>query len=80
MEPILGQIQLFAFNRDIEGWIRCEGQILRIDQNTALFALIGTAYGGDGRTTFALPDLRDKEPNPHMKYFIASEGYFPTFR
>ncbi|MDO7172887.1 phage tail protein [Mariniflexile sp. AS56] len=60
MEPILGQIQAFGFNFAPRGWAKCEGQILSISQNTALFSLLGTTYGGDGRTTFALPDLRGR--------------------
>lgn len=56
-EPLLGQIQLFAGNFAPGGWAFCEGQTLSISQNTALFSLLGTTYGGDGRTTFALPNL-----------------------
>jgi len=60
MEPFLGQIQAFGFNFAPRGWAMCEGQILPIAQNTALFSLLGTTFGGDGRTTFALPDLRGR--------------------
>lgn len=60
MEPFLGQIQAFGFNFAPRGWAKCEGQILQISQNTALFSLLGTMYGGDGRTTFGLPDLRGR--------------------
>ena len=60
MEPFLGQIQLFGFNFAPRGWAKCEGQLLSIAQYSALFALLGTMYGGDGRTTFALPDLRGR--------------------
>jgi microcystin-dependent protein len=60
MNPILGQIQLFGFNFAPRGWAKCEGQLLAISQNTALFSLLGTTYGGDGRTTFGLPDLRSR--------------------
>lgn len=60
MEPFLGQIQLFGFNFAPRGWAFCNGQLLPIAQNTALFSLLGTYYGGDGRTTFALPDLRGR--------------------
>lgn len=61
MDWYLGEIRLFAFNYIPQGgWIACEGQILQIQQNAALFSLIGTIYGGDGKTTFALPDLRGK--------------------
>ncbi|WP_340112900.1 phage tail protein [Maribellus mangrovi] len=60
MEPFLGQIQAFGFNFAPRGWAFCQGQLLAISQNTALFSLLGTTYGGDGRTTFALPDLRGR--------------------
>ncbi|OAB81548.1 phage tail protein [Cochleicola gelatinilyticus] len=60
MEPFLGQIQAFGFNFAPRGWAKCEGQLLPISQNTALFSLLGTTYGGDGRTTFGLPDLRSR--------------------
>ena len=62
MEPLLGMIQLFGFDWAPTGWARCDGQLLSISQNTALFSLLGTTYGGDGRTTFALPDLRGRAP------------------
>ncbi len=62
MEPFLGQIQAFGFNFTPVGWARCEGQLLAVSQNDALFSLLGTIYGGDGRTTFALPDLRGRLP------------------
>lgn len=60
MEPFLGQIQPFGFNFPPRGWAFCDGQLLAISSNTALFSLLGTMYGGDGRTTFALPDLRGR--------------------
>lgn len=59
-EPFLGQIQMVGFNFAPRGWAFCDGQLLSIAQNSALFALLGTIYGGDGRTTFALPDLRGR--------------------
>ena len=59
-EPFLGEIQMFGFNFPPRGWAHCDGQILPINQNQALFSLLGTTYGGDGRTTFALPDLRGR--------------------
>ncbi|MFK8161573.1 MAG: phage tail protein [Lewinella sp.] len=60
MEPFIGQIQAFGFNFAPRGWAKCDGQLLAISQNQALFSLLGTTYGGDGRTTFALPDLRGR--------------------
>lgn len=62
MEPFLGQIQAFGFNFAPRGWAKCDGQLLPISQYSALFSLLGTIYGGDGRTTFALPDLRGRSP------------------
>ncbi len=59
-EPFLGQVILFAGNFAPRDWALCDGQVLPINQNQALFALLGTTYGGDGRTTFALPDLRGR--------------------
>ncbi len=78
MEPFLGQIQLLPYNFAPQGWAFCEGQMLQISQNSALFALLGTMYGGDGRVTFALPNLKGKEPDPNMHYCIATEGIFPS--
>lgn len=60
MDPFIGQIQAFGFNFPPRGWAFCDGQILSISQNTALFSLLGTTYGGNGQTTFALPDLRGR--------------------
>ena len=62
VEAFLGEIRMFAGNFAPKGWAFCQGQILPIAQNQALFALLGTTYGGDGRTTFALPDLRGRAP------------------
>ena len=61
-EPFLGQIIMFAGNFAPVGWAFCDGQLLPISQNTALFSLLGTTYGGTGITTFALPDLRGRVP------------------
>lgn len=78
MDPMLGQIQLFAFNYAPDGWNLCQGQILNVNQNQALFSLLSNRYGGDGITTFALPDLRGAEPVPGMIYCIATMGYYPV--
>ena len=61
-DPFLGQIQIVGFNFNPRGWAFCDGQLLPIAQNTALFSLLGTTFGGDGRTTFAIPDLRGRIP------------------
>jgi microcystin-dependent protein len=62
MDPFIGEIRLVPYNFAPKGWALCAGQLLPINQNQALFALLGTTYGGDGRTTFALPDLRGRVP------------------
>ena len=61
-EPYLAEIRIVAFNFPPRGWASCDGQILPISQNQSLYSLLGTTYGGDGRTTFALPDLRGRIP------------------
>lgn len=61
-DPFIAEIKLFAGNFAPRGWAFCNGQILSIAQNTALFSLLGTTYGGNGQTTFALPDLRSRVP------------------
>jgi len=61
-EPFLGEIRLMSFNFAPKGWALCNGQLLPINQNQALFALLGTNYGGDGRVNFGLPDLRGRIP------------------
>lgn len=62
MEPFIGQIMMFGGNFAPRGWAMCDGQLLPISQYSALFSILGTMYGGDGRTTFALPDLRGRAP------------------
>ncbi|HXW79649.1 MAG TPA: tail fiber protein [Acidimicrobiales bacterium] len=61
-DPFLGEIRVFGFNFAPVGWAQCNGQQMAISQNTALFALLGTQYGGNGTTTFNLPDLRSRVP------------------
>ena len=78
MEPTLGQIQLFPYNFAPKDWAFCEGQLLPISSNSALYSLIGTQFGGDGRTTFALPDMRGNDPVPNTRYCIALTGEFPS--
>jgi microcystin-dependent protein len=60
--PYIGQIIMFGGSYAIQGWAKCDGQLVLISQNNTLFNLIGTTYGGDGRTTFGLPDLRGRVP------------------
>ena len=61
-EPFIGEIRMFAGNFAPRGWAYCDGQLLAVSQNDALFSLFGTIYGGDGRTTFGLPDCRGRSP------------------
>jgi len=77
MDPYLGEIRLFAFSYAPTGWALCDGALLPINQNTALFSLLGTTYGGDGQSTFALPDLRSN-PHGHAIHCIALRGIYPS--
>jgi microcystin-dependent protein len=82
MDPFLGEVRMAAFNFAPQGWALCNGQSLPINQNQALFALLGTTYGGDGTTTFNLPKLPDhaspsKTPAESVLYIIALTGIFP---
>src|SRR4051794_5097381 len=61
-EPFIGEVRLVSFTFPPKGWAFCNGQLLPINQNQALFSLLGTTFGGDGRTNFALPDLRGRTP------------------
>lgn len=61
-EPFLAEIRLFGFNFPPRGWAQCDGVLLPINQNQSLYSLLGSTYGGDGRTTFGLPDLRGRAP------------------
>ena len=74
-QPFIGEIRIFAGNFAPSGWMSCEGQILAIAENEALFSLIGTFYGGDGQQTFALPDLRGRLPvHQGNGYVVALQG------
>lgn len=72
-QPYVGEIRMFAGNFAPVGWMFCEGQLLPISENETLFQLIGTTYGGDGETTFALPDLRGRIPIHQGDGFILAE-------
>src|SRR5215210_691669 len=61
-DPFVAEIRIFPFNFAPRGWAWCDGQLLPLSQNTALFSLLGTTYGGDGKSTFALPDLEGSAP------------------
>ncbi len=78
MEPFLGQIMMFGGNFAPRGWAMCNGQLLSIAQNTALFSILGTTFGGDGVTTFGLPDLRGRVPlhwgqGPGLSNYVLGE-------
>src|SRR4051812_13799177 len=78
-DNFVGEIRAFPFNFAPDGWALCDGQLLSISQNTALFSLLGTYYGGDGRSTFALPDLRGRVPlgfdqGPGLSYYSLGES------
>lgn len=77
-EPFLGEIRMVGFTFAPRGWAFCNGQLLPINQNQALFALLGTTYGGNGQTTFALPDLRSRVPvhagqGPGLSLYVLGE-------
>ncbi len=72
-QPYVGEIRMFAGNFAPAGWMFCEGQLLPISENETLFNLIGTTYGGDGQSTFALPDMRSRVPIHQGNGFILAE-------
>src|SRR5215210_2686770 len=72
-QPYVGEIRMFAGNFAPAGWMFCEGQLLPISENETLFQLIGTTYGGDGQSTFQLPDLRGRLPIHQGNGFILAE-------
>lgn len=73
-QPYVGEIRMFGGNFAPAGWMFCEGQLLPISENETLFQLIGTTYGGDGQSTFALPDLRGRLPIHQGNGFILAES------
>src|SRR5919202_2943902 len=77
-EPFIAEIRIFPFTFAPRGWAFCNGQLMSISQNTALFSLLGTTYGGDGRTTFGLPDLQGMAPmqqgqGPGLSNYVLGE-------
>lgn len=77
-EHLLDEIALFAGNYAPPGFAFCEGQVLNINKNMILFSVVGSTYGGDGRTTFALPNLKEAEKSLNgVRYIIAIEGRYP---
>lgn len=77
-ECFIGQIELYPYSYAPMGWALCNGAVLNVAQNQALFSLIGYKFGGNGSTTFALPDLSNATPNSNMAYYIAVYGLYPT--
>lgn len=78
MEPYLGTVIIYGFNFPPRGWVLCQGQLISISQNTALFSLLGTMYGGNGQTTFGLPDFRSRVPigmgqGPGLSSYVQGE-------
>jgi microcystin-dependent protein len=73
-EPFLGEVRIFSFQFAPRGWASCAGQLLAIQQNQALFAILGTTYGGDGVRTFALPDLRGRVPIHFGNGFVEGQS------
>lgn len=78
MDFLIGTVCLFAFSFVPEGFLPCNGQELPIMNYEALFSLIGTQYGGDGKTNFKLPDLSSTVPNKNMTYCICVNGIYPS--
>ncbi len=78
MEQFLGEIRLFPFDYAPEGWARCDGAVLCINQNQALYTLLSDTFGGDKKDTFALPNLKGKEPLAGTHYHIAVRGMYPS--
>ncbi|MDR0805191.1 MAG: tail fiber protein [Enterobacteriaceae bacterium] len=76
-ECFIGQIILVPFDFAPLGFVPCDGQLMPISSNCALFSLIGTTFGGDGQTTFAVPNLKDKAP-AGVHYIMATEGIYPS--
>jgi microcystin-dependent protein len=78
-DPFVAEVRVFGFNFPPKGWAFCDGQLMPISQNTALFSLLGTMYGGDGKSTFALPDLQGRVPISSgqgaglSQYFVGEE-------
>lgn len=80
-DPFISEIRVLPFNFAPKGWAWCDGQRLPLSQNTALFALIGTTYGGDGLHNYALPDLRDRvpmHPGPQGTHHLGDQGGFES--
>jgi microcystin-dependent protein len=76
MDAILGSLLLVPFNWAPQGWLPCNGMTLQVSQNAALFSLLGTQFGGDGHSTFALPKL--EAPAANLHWIICTQGMYPS--
>jgi microcystin-dependent protein len=76
--PLLGMIKIFPYDFIPRDWLECDGATLSIQTYSALFSLIGTLFGGNGTTTFQLPNLTDASPIPNTVFAIAIQGVYPT--
>jgi microcystin-dependent protein len=76
MDAILGSLLLVPFSWAPQGWLPCNGMTMQVNQNAALFSLLGTQFGGDGHSTFALPKL--EAPAPNLHWIICTEGLYPV--
>jgi microcystin-dependent protein len=77
LDVYIGTIRLYPYDYVPYGWMPCDGRSLPINQYTALYSLIGTSYGGDGKFSFNIPNLKDAEPEVGMRYYIACQGLYP---
>jgi len=77
-DPYLGEVRMVGFNFVPPGWALCDGQLLPIAANAALFSVLGKTYGGDGSTHFALPNLAGRVPGLGITFIIALQGIFPS--
>ncbi len=78
MDYLMGTIQLFPYTFSPQHWVPCNGTLLDINTYQALFSLLGTRFGGDGRTTFGVPDLRTAAIGPYNQYYICVQGIYPS--
>lgn len=78
MDYFYGTIQLFPYDFAPQNWVPCNGTLLNINMYQALYALLGTRFGGDGRSTFGVPDLRSAAIGPYNQYYICTQGLWPS--
>ncbi len=78
VDYLIGQIALFPYGFAPRGWMLCNGQLLQVSQNNALYSLLGSRFGGNDKTTFAIPNLQGAEPQPGTAYYICTAGLYPA--